>query len=145
MRWRVGTNTDPDSSLTRGFQRNSADVWRAVRKHRSTWGWHEQDWGGQCPEKFTFRSPWQSWRKANLLAWRDPDRNDARVALTVGLDEKIHDGLVDTLRKAYKQLSNPHEKAVVTSGMHTAASTRWGGTQEIVDDAGNMCCCPNCG
>ena len=82
--------------------------------------------------------------KANLLAWLDSDRNDARVALTVGLEENIHDGLIDTLRKVYKQLSNPHEKAVVTGGMHTAASTRWGGTQEIVDEAGNMCC-PDCG
>ncbi|CAL1167402.1 unnamed protein product [Cladocopium goreaui] len=35
----------PDSSLTRSFQRNSADVWRAVRKHLNTWGWQEQDWG----------------------------------------------------------------------------------------------------
>ena len=80
--------------------------------------------------------------KLTCLAWSD--RNDARVALTVGLEENIHDGLIDTLRKVYKQLSNPHEKAVVTGGMHTAASTRWGGTQEIVDEAGNMCC-PDCG
>lgn len=27
----------------------------------------------------------------------------------------------------YKQLTNPHEKAVFTGGMHAAASTRWGG------------------
>ena len=144
--------------LTRSFQRNSADVWRAVRKHLNTWGWQEQDWGHWAvPREVHFQITMpkeqravslhhlrQSWRKANLLAWLDSDRNDARVALTVGLEENIHDGLIDTLRKVYKQLSNPHEKAVVTGGMHTAASTRWGGTQEIVDEAGNMCC-PDCG
>ena len=108
---------------------------------------------GQCPGKFTFKSPCTKNNARSLCTTSGKVggrqtyllgliriENDARVALTVGLDENIHDGLIDTLRKVYKQLSNPHEKAVVTGGMHTAASTRWGGTQEIVDEAGNMCC-----
>ena len=78
----------PDSSLTRSFQRNSADVWRAVRKHLNTWGWQEQDWGHWAvPREVHFQITMpkeqravslhhlrQSWRKANLLAWLDSDR-----------------------------------------------------------------------
>lgn len=52
--------------------------------------------------------------------------------------------LIPCVKFTNNSVSNPHEKAVVTGGMHTAASTRWGGTQEIVDEAGNMCC-PDCG
>ena len=148
----------PDNSLLQRFQRHSADVWRAVKKHLYTWGWQEQEWGHWAvPREVHFQITMskehravslhhlrQSWRKANLFEWLDSERNDAQVALNVGLDENIHDGLVDSLRKVYKQLNTPHEKAVITGGMHTAASTRWGGTQEIVDEEGNMCC-PDCG
>ena len=73
----------------------------------------------------------------------DSDRLDAAIAVQAGLNELIDDSLVDKIRKIYKQLNNSHEKFVFTGGMHTAGSTRWGGTAERHDDQGNMCC-PGC-
>ena len=136
----------PDSSLTRSFQRNSADVWRAVRKHLNTWGWQEQDWGHWAvPREVHFQITMPKETTRGLFATTS-GKVGGRQTYLLGLIriEMMHESrlLWDLMRtfmmvllipcvKVYKQLSNPHEKAVVTGGMHTAASTRWGGTQEI--------------
>lgn len=68
----------------------------------------------------------QSWRKSLLQKWLLSDRNDAAIAVQAGLQDERNDTLVAKIRNIYEQLTNPHEKAVSTGGMHTAASTRWG-------------------
>ena len=66
------------------------------------------------------------------------------LLLRLVLQDGINDSLVNKISNLYKQLTNPHDRAVFTGGMHTGASTRWGGIQELLDDQGNMCC-PDCG
>ena len=86
----------------------------------------------------------QAWRKSLLQKWLSSDCNDAAIAAQTGLQDGINDSLVNKISNLYKQLTNPHDRAVFTGGMHTGASTRWGGIQELLDDQGNMCC-PDCG
>ena len=147
----------PDNPLLETFKRHTNKLWSTVQSYLLKWGWRRLDWGrwgisrdilfAACMSKdqrdLAMHHLRQSWRKSLLQKWLESDRLDAAIAVQAGLNETIDDSLVDKIRKTYKQLNNPHEKAVFTGGMHTAGSTRWGGTAEKHDDQGNMCC-PDC-
>ena len=147
----------PDNPLLETFKRHTNKLWSTVQSYLLKWGWRRLDWGrwgisrdilfAACMSKdqrdLAMHHLRQSWRKSLLQKWLESDRLDAAIAVQAGLNETIDDSLVDKIRKTYRQLNNPHEKAVFTGGMHTAGSTRWGGTAEKHDDQGNMCC-PDC-
>ena len=147
----------PDNRLLETFKLHTNQLWSRVQSYLLKWGWRRLDWGrwgisrdilfAVCMSKdqrdLAMHHLRQSWRKSLLQKWLESDRLDAAIAAQAGLNELIDDSLVDKIRKIYKQLNNSHEKAVFTGGMHTAGSTRWGGTAERHDDQGNMCC-PDC-